>query len=196
MLAYYNSPFQMRDWNTLKVQERLDPRRPRKDIEMHEKIEIRDRDNAEKVEIQNRDYTEGHSRVLVGSGILLFLASLINGFFIHGAALPRLALSAHVLGLISSAMLLGLGSFWPRLNLSRKISALGSILAIYGFCTGWIVYFSAAVLGAGGMFPMLGGRRGIPVVEQFISIGMLTVVLTLFTFGVIVIIGLRAHNKS
>jgi hydroxylaminobenzene mutase len=117
-------------------------------------------------EMQVEDYTEQHSRVLVGSGILLFLASLINGFFIHGAALPRLALSAHLLGLIGSAMLLGLGSFWPRLILSQKISRLGSILASYGFCAGWIVYFSAAVLGAGGMFPMLGGRQGVPVMER------------------------------
>jgi (hydroxyamino)benzene mutase len=146
--------------------------------------------------IQNKDYTEQHSRVLLVSGILLFLASLMNGFFIHGAALPRLALSAHLLGLIGSAMLLGLGSFWPRLNLSQKISSLGSILAIYGFCAGWLVYFSAAVSGAGGMFPMLGGRQGVPVMENLISVGMLTVALTLFTFGVIVITGLRAHNKS
>lgn len=29
---------------------------------------------------------------------------------------------------------------------------------------------------------MLGGRRGIPVMEQLVSVGMLTVVLTLFTF--------------
>lgn len=29
---------------------------------------------------------------------------------------------------------------------------------------------------------MLGGRRGIPVMEQLFIVGMLTVVLTLFTF--------------
>src|SRR5215216_2780167 len=127
-------------------------------------------------------YSDKYSRVIVVAGVLLFLASLVNGFLIHLLPLQRLALSAHLLGLIASSLLIGLGSFWPRLHLSQRLSRLGAILVIYGFWAGWIVYFSAAALGAGGMFPILaGGKRASPMIELSITFGMLTVALALFS---------------
>lgn len=146
--------------------------------------------------INNNSYAEKYSRVIVIAGVLLFLVSLINGFLIHLLPLQRLALSAHFLGLIASSLLIGLGSFWPRLHLSQRLSRLGAIFITYGFWAGWAVYFSAAALGAGGMFPILaGGNRASPMIELSISLGMLTVALALFSSMVIILNGLLRENK-
>lgn len=141
----------------------------------------------------NKNYKENHSLLLFKSGIVLFLASLINGFLIHLLPLERLAISSHLLGLIGSAFLITLGSIWSRLKLSEKLSKISMVFAIYGFCAGWAIYFFAAATGTGGMFPILsGGIRGSSSVEGLISIGMLTMAISLFAFSLIIIfIGLR-----
>ena len=46
---------------------------------------------------------EQMGRMLARAGVLLFLASLVNGVLIQALALPRLALSAHLFGLIGAS---------------------------------------------------------------------------------------------
>lgn len=136
-----------------------------------------------------------HARILVGAGILLFAVSLINGFLIHGMAIPRLALSAHLVGLIGSSFLLGLGALWPRLNLTGRWSRVGTTLALGGFIGGWLVYLSAAGLGAGEMFPILsGGAAGPPLIEHVLGLSLLVVFLAFLGLVVIVRAGLRGAN--
>jgi hydroxylaminobenzene mutase len=128
----------------------------------------------------------------VGAGILLFAVSLINGFLIHGMAIPRLALSAHLVGLIGSSLLIGLSAFWPRLNLTGRWSRVGTALALGGFVGGWLVYLSAAVLGAGEMFPLMsGGAAGPPLVERVLGLSLLVVFLAFLGLVAIVLVGLR-----
>jgi len=57
------------------------------------------------------DFAEIYSRVIVGSGVLLFFVSLLNGFLMQVLTIPRLALSAHLVGLIGSGLLIGLGAY-------------------------------------------------------------------------------------
>jgi (hydroxyamino)benzene mutase len=136
-----------------------------------------------------------HSRILVGAGILLFAVSLINGFLIHGMAIPRLALSAHLVGLIGSSLLLGLGAYWPRLNLADRWSRVGTTLALGGFIGAWLVYLVAAVLGAGEMFPLVsGGAAGPPLAEHVLGLSLLVVFLAFVGLVAVVLTGLRGAN--
>jgi hypothetical protein len=146
---------------------------------------------AEKTLIMQHSYADDHSRALATAGALLFVASLVNGFVIHIMPLRRLALSAHLVGLIASTFLVGLSGLWPRLQLPQLVSGVGTICAVYGFWAGWIVYFSAALLGAGGMFPILSGdTSGTPFLESALKIAMATVAVTLFALSGIVLRGL------
>jgi hypothetical protein len=112
--------------------------------------------------------------------VLLFAISLLNGFLIHALPLPRLALSAHLVALIGSSFLIGLGASWPRLQYSARASRLAAFLAVYGFCGAWVVYFSSAALAAGGQFTLASGNvRGPWVVESAISVGLMTVAVAL-----------------
>jgi len=65
--------------------------------------------------------------------------------------------------------------------LTQWASRIGTFVAVYGFCGGWVVYFISAATGTGGMFPMASGRtRGSPFLEEVTSVGLLTVALALF----------------
>jgi hydroxylaminobenzene mutase len=125
---------------------------------------------------------------LVTAAACLFGASLLNGFAIEATRLPRLALSAHLVGLIGSALLVGLGGIWPRLAFPSLVSRVAAALAIYGFVAGWLLYLTAAVTGAAGLFPLAGGgARGSALVEGLMSTAFLTVALALFALvGLIV----------
>jgi hypothetical protein len=138
-----------------------------------------------------------HGRFVVRAGVILLLISLVNGFLVQALPLERLALSAHLLGLIGSSLLIGLGLLWPKLNQTCRSSRIGAYLAVYGFCGGWLIYFSAAATGAGGMFPMASaGARGNAIVEGLISAGMVTIALALFALCGIVLWGLREGHDS
>ena len=111
----------------------------------------------------------------------MFGASLLNGFVIEAARLPRLALSAHLVGLFGAAFLFALAGVWPHLAFGPPASRIGIALAIYGFFVGWVLYLTAAVTGAAGLFPMAGaGTRGTPFTETMMSTALLTVALALF----------------
>lgn len=127
------------------------------------------------------------ARHLARAGALLFVASLLNGFVIHAIRLPRLALSAHLVGLFGAAFLLALAGLWPHLGFRLRGSRVGAALAIYGFVTGWFVYLTAAVTGTAGLFPMAGaGSRGTPLVEAMLSVTLLTVAVALLALSAIV----------
>jgi multisubunit Na+/H+ antiporter MnhC subunit len=132
-------------------------------------------------------------QLLVNTGVILLAISLVNGFFVHALPLVRLALSAHLVGLLGSTFLIGLGAGWAALALTRRASRVAALLAVYGFGGGWFVYFAAAATGSGGMFPIASGNtRGDPILEAVLTAMLLTVALALFALcGVI----LRTRNS-
>jgi hypothetical protein len=130
------------------------------------------------------------------AGIALLAVSLANGFLIHTLPLARLALSAHLVGLIGSTFLLALGACWPAVVQAPRTSRIAAFLAVYGFCGGWVVYFSAAATGAGGMFPMASGNtRANAALEGWMSAALLTVALALFALCGILLRGLHRTRK-
>jgi len=129
-----------------------------------------------------------HWRSMLLAGAALLAAALVNGALIHVLPLQRLAMAAHLLGLLASAILFGLGSFWTKLNLPRRASAFGAVAAIYGFGAAWLTYFTAAATGAGGMFPLLAeGEQGSAWMERAVSAGMSTVALAMLALIVVLL---------
>lgn len=133
--------------------------------------------------MMNRDV-----RLLLAAGVMLLAVSLVNGLLIEMMPLVRLALSAHLVGLMGSAFLIGLGAAWPALAFPQRRSRIAALAAVYGFCGGWFVYFIAAITRTGGMFPIASGQtRGGPLLESLISGALLTVVVALFALCGIVL---------
>ena len=89
----------------------------------------------------------GHS--LLRAGVLLFLCALLVGLAVPHFAVPRLGLSAHLLGITQGLFLMVAGLLWPRLELTRGTSRVGTWLAIYGCFAAWAANVLAALVGAG-----------------------------------------------
>ncbi len=83
-------------------------------------------------------------RRLLQAGVLLFLFALLVGLAVPRFAVPRLGLSAHLLGIMQGIFLMVIGLLWPKLKLTPVMSGVGSLLAIYGCFAAW----AANVLGA------------------------------------------------
>jgi hypothetical protein len=80
--------------------------------------------------------TSADARLLLGAGVILLAISQVNGFLIETLPLVRLALSAHLVGLMGSGFLIGLGASWPALELPQRTSRIAALAAVYGFCSG------------------------------------------------------------
>ena len=59
-------------------------------------------------------FRQGHR--LLQAGILLFLFALLVGLAVPKFAVPRLGLSAHLLGITQGIFLMVTGVLWPKLR--------------------------------------------------------------------------------
>jgi hypothetical protein len=139
------------------------------------------------------DVADRHRRALIGSGIVLLTASLLNGFVIGIVPVQRVAVSAHVSGLIGSSFLIALGAIWPLLRVSSRASAAAAFLAVHGFFGGWLVLFVAATSTLTGPAAHAAGRAWM---QQALRLGNLTVVLALFGLCAIVLRGVLARPSK
>ena len=78
---------------------------------------------------------------------MLFLLALLIGLAVPVFAVPRLALSVHLLGLMQGLFLLATGMLWPRLHFTRAQSIATFWLLAYGCVAAWTVESARRDLG-------------------------------------------------
>jgi (hydroxyamino)benzene mutase len=132
-------------------------------------------------------------RLLLQAGTLLFLFALLVGLAVPHFAVPRLGLSAHLLGLMQGLFLMVAGLVWPRLALSRRTSLLGTWLLLYGCFVAWAANVLAAVLGAGNsLLPLAAGAaRGTWLQESLIALALRSAAAALIVATLLMVFGLR-----
>ena len=106
---------------------------------------------------------------LILLGLILFLLGLIVGLFVQNMVNPRMALSAHLEGVMNGMFLMLLGLVWPRLQLSKTWLTLSFWLAAYGTFANLAAVMIAAATGYGKMMPIAGGKEGQGFAEVLIS---------------------------
>lgn len=134
---------------------------------------------------------EGHRLVQVG--MILFLIALLVGLVVQQFAVPRLGLSAHLLGIIQGLFLMVIGQLWPRLSVTRGQSRLGYWLAVYGCLAPWTANILGALWGAGNtLLPIAAGQaHGSPLQEGIITIALRTGGASLIVASILIVWGLR-----
>lgn len=84
----------------------------------------------------------------------LILIALVGGFFIPAMAVPRLGLSAHTIGCLSGALLIGVGAIWQHFRLTAaQLNGL-KWSWLYSSYVNWLACMLGATLGAGKMTPI------------------------------------------
>lgn len=134
---------------------------------------------------------QGHRLLQVG--FVLFLFALVAGLGVPNFAVPRIGLSAHLLGIMQGIFLMVTGLLWPKLKLSRTISQVGFWLAVYGCFAAWTANVFAGISGAGNtMLPIAAGQaHGSALQEGIIAIGLTTAAVSLIAVSLLILWGLR-----
>lgn len=134
---------------------------------------------------------QGHR--LLQAGVAIFLAALFIGLALPYMAVPRLALSAHLVGMLQGIFLLVLGLAWGRLTLGRGPLALAFCLLIYQAIAAPVANLLAALWGAGNsIIPMAAGAaHGTPLQETVINFGLRSAGAALIVALVLVLWGLH-----
>lgn len=132
------------------------------------------------------------SRLLVQVGLVLFLCALLVGLAVPAFGVPRLGLSAHLLGLLQGIFLMLIGALRPRLRLGRAGWATVGLL-IYGCLSAWLANVLAGIWRAGGaLLPMAGGSaHGTFAQEIIIALALRSSAVTLLAAMVLLLWGTR-----
>ena len=127
-------------------------------------------------------------------GFVLILLALLGAFFIPQASIPRLALSAHTVGLMSGLLLIVFGLLSPHLALSSTFVLGTRLLWIYSGFANWLGCFYGAWAGAVTMTPVASaGRQGSTFDEAIVSLLLISVAVTALLAVGLTLWGLRAR---
>lgn len=136
------------------------------------------------------------ARRMLQHGVLLLLIGLLTGVAVPVLSVPRLGVSAHILGVLGGVLLIVLGLLWPQVRLTPRSAGLGFWLALYPLYAGWLMPLLGAVWGAGGtMLPLAAGEaRGTAFQEGVIGAGLVTAAIAITALCVLLLWGLRSPD--
>lgn len=138
---------------------------------------------------------EKTNRRLMWHGMFLFLLGLITGFIEQRFANMRMGLAAHLEGVMNGTFLVALGAVWIEVRLSPLMKVIAYWATLYGTYGNWLVTTLAASFGTGALSPITAaGRSGQPWQESLVTIGFLTVGITIVASSLLVLWGLRARR--
>jgi (hydroxyamino)benzene mutase len=125
-------------------------------------------------------------------GMLLFLLGLITGLLEQHFTNVRMALAAHLEGVMNGILLLVLGAAWNEVRLSHPTKVTAYWAALYGTYANWLVTSMAAAFGTAASSPITSaGHSGQPWQESFIAIGFITVSIAIIATSILALWGLR-----
>jgi hydroxylaminobenzene mutase len=136
------------------------------------------------------------SRKLKMLGMLLFLFGLLTGFAMMNIKNPRMGLAAHLEGVMNGTFLVVTGLIWNDLKISESLKKIVCFTLIYGTFVNWFITLLAAFLGTSKMTPITGkGYAGTVLHENIVSVGFITVGLTMVFSLAVIVFGLRGRKN-
>ena len=132
------------------------------------------------------------NRSLLFHGAVILLLSLVAGVLIAtpGVANPRMAVSAHIAGLLTGPLLFSLGLAGPHLRLSAQTAARTQKLLLVSLYLNFFFVLLAALFGTSRATPIGGaGHEGTPWQEIFVTAGFGVAVLGVAVAFVLVAVG-------
>jgi hydroxylaminobenzene mutase len=95
---------------------------------------------------------------------------------------------------MNGTFLIALGAVWNEVRLSRSTKAIAYWTALYGTYANWLITALAAAFATAALSPITGaGHSGQPWQESLVTIGFLSVGITIIASSVLVLWGLRAR---
>jgi hydroxylaminobenzene mutase len=137
------------------------------------------------------------NRRLIWHGMCLFLIGLLTGFVEQRFTNMRMALAAHLEGVMNGIFLVAVGAVWGEVRLSVPAGAIAYWAMLYGTYGNWLVTTLAATFGTAALSPLTGaGHSGQPWQELLVTVGFMSVGIAIIASSVLVLWGLRARASS
>ena len=131
-------------------------------------------------------------RRLIWHGMFLFLLGLLTGLVEQQFSNPRMALAAHLEGVMNGIFLVALGAVWTEVRLSPRLEIAAYWGALYGTYVNWSTTTLAAVFGTASLSPITAaGHSALPWQEALVTFGFMTVGIAIIASSVVILWGLR-----
>ncbi len=110
-------------------------------------------------------------RAFTRAGFSLILLALVTGFGIPNFLNPRMAVAAHLSGVLNGLLLIALSSVWSRLALSPGQLGLAKGVSLFAAYGNWATSCLAAAWGTSRMTPLAGaGHAAVPWKESVVQV--------------------------
>lgn len=145
---------------------------------------------------QSRDRDAVTDRALIRHGIFLFLIGLVTGTQERRFTNMRMALSAHLEGVMNGTFLVALGAGWGRVGLVGPAARVARWTLLYGTYGNWLFTTLGAALGTAAANPILSqGDSGSRGQERVVLFGFRGMRYAFFTSVVLILVGLSRREE-
>lgn len=133
-----------------------------------------------------------YRRRILFHGMALFLIGLLTGLTEQHFANTRMALAAHLEGVMNGTFLLAVGAIWSEVKLSSRACTAAFWALLGGTYGNWAVTTLAAILGTAALSPITGAGQGAPQwQESLVSAGFVAIGVAIISAAVLLLWGLR-----
>jgi hydroxylaminobenzene mutase len=124
-------------------------------------------------------------------GMFLFLIGLVTGMKQRRFKNMRMALSAHLEGVMNGTFLIAVGAIWSHVELSEREERAARWTALYGAYGNWLFTTLGAALGTAAANPTLSqGHRGKPWQERLMGAGFRSIAYSILIAVILLLWGL------
>jgi (hydroxyamino)benzene mutase len=137
-----------------------------------------------------------HRRRLLFHGMALFLIGLFTGLAEQHFANVRMALAAHLEGVMNGIFLLAVGAIWTEVRLPVRTTVVAYWALLGGTYGNWAVTTTAAFLGTAALSPVTAAGHSAPQwQEALVTAGFMMIGLAIIAASLLLLWGLRATAK-
>ena len=130
-------------------------------------------------------------RGLMRQGVFLFLIGLVTGLQQRRFTNMRMALSAHLEGVMNGTFLIALGAIWGHVELPPRLEKAARWTALIGTYGNWMMTTVGAAMGTAAANPILSqGHHGKPWQEKAVGAGFRSIAYSILIAVVLVLWGL------
>jgi hydroxylaminobenzene mutase len=137
-------------------------------------------------------------RRLIWHGMVLFFLGLLTGILIPALTSPRLALAAHMEGLLNGVFLMLVGGvLWKELRLPKRLATASVWLLLIAAYASWGFCLLAALFGASRTLAIAGaGYSAAPWQELLVSAGLGVGAVCVLVACALLLYGLRGASEA
>ena len=135
-------------------------------------------------------------RLLIRAGFILFTLALLTGFAIPAFLNHRMAVSAHLTGILNALVLIALGLSWGLLVMGRVQARLTRGVFLFGAYGSWGTSCLAAAWGTSRLTPLSGaGYSAAAWKENVVQVLQVSLTMAILAGAVSVVYALRSPRK-